>query len=163
MTRLPTLPRLAVQRIFFQSALVLFAGRGSGGFGFGELGRFRGILFAARRFFLLAVCLRSSGFALGELTHSLFGHALFFGKAQRFRIRLRNRRRRHDRLVKLHEGALLAHFDADRLGWRATATPELQLGGLLALERDATRFGSRAAASLLLPVIEQRHLEIGRE
>src|SRR3546814_9292420 len=79
-TRLPTLPRLAVQRIFFQSALVLFAGRGSGGFGFGELGRFRGILFAARRFFLLAVCLRSSGLALGELTHSLFGHALFFGK-----------------------------------------------------------------------------------
>src|SRR3546814_12393892 len=107
-TRLPTLPRLAVQRIFFQSALVLFAGRGSGGFGFGELGRFRGILFAARRFFLLAVCLRSSGFALGELTHSLFGHALFFGKAQRFRIRPRNRRRSPDRLVQLHEGSRLS-------------------------------------------------------
>src|SRR3546814_13437304 len=30
-TRLPTLPRLAVQRIFFQSALVPFAGRGRGG------------------------------------------------------------------------------------------------------------------------------------
>src|SRR3546814_12502402 len=136
MTRLPTLPRLAVQRIFFQSALVLFAGRGSGGFGFGELGRFRGILFAARRFFLLAVCLRSSGLALGELTHSLFGHALFFGKAQRSQIRLRTRRRRHDRLVTLPQDPLLAKLASYRLVCRAPATHQYPPRDTLVLDDD---------------------------
>src|SRR3546814_18074859 len=51
-TRLPTLPPLAVQRIFFQSALVLFAGRGRVGFGLGALVHFRGIRCASPRFFL---------------------------------------------------------------------------------------------------------------
>src|SRR3546814_21184500 len=36
-TRFPTLPRLAVQRIFFSSALLLFSGPGSGASGLGEL------------------------------------------------------------------------------------------------------------------------------
>ena len=43
--------------------------------------------------------------------------------------------------LRLHERALLAHFDADRLGRRTARSTETQLGGFLALERDRTAIG----------------------
>jgi hypothetical protein len=124
--------------------------------GFGLVALARKLLFLqlALDFFLMLLCRGLGGCSRGRLALGLGGRCGLFGLTQQLRIF------RLD-FVALHIGALLAHFDADGLRWRAAAATELELRGLAALERDALRLAGHRGAGLLLQIAQQRHLVFG--
>jgi hypothetical protein len=126
------------------------------GFGFAALARKRLLLQLALHFFLMTTCFGLSRGTCRHLALRLGARRGLLGLAQHFGIFDLD-------LVALDVSPLLAHLDADRLGRRTAATSELELGGLTALECDASRLAGHSATGLLLQIAQQRDFIFGRD